>query len=264
VHHALNNMNVVWETRAITTRLRHFDLPTHVRHLFDTPHYIMLNVLIIEDDEKLATLVQEFCARYDITVAVELLPSTGLTRLKKESFDAVILDVMLPEMDGFEVCKTIRSFSEVPVIMLTARGDVMDRVIGLEIGADDYMPKPFDPRELVARLNNIVKRKPVDSNVTRYKGLIIDREQRTVFINNEIADLTTMEYQLLLLLSASPGKDFSRDDILNQLKGTETELFSRSVDILISRLRSKLKPLTPIKTVYGSGYAFIAPPTVSE
>jgi len=220
----------------------------------------MLNVLIIEDDEKLALLVREFCANYNITVDVELLPSSGLSRLKKESYDAVILDVMLPETDGFEVCKTIRGFSEVPIIMLTARGDVMDRVIGLELGADDYLPKPFEPRELVARLNNIVKRKPAETGELRFDGLQINQQQRTVTVNNQLIELTTMEYQLLLLLSASPGKDFSRDDILNELKGTETELFSRSVDILISRLRNKLKPLSPIKTVYGAGYAFIATP----
>ena len=220
----------------------------------------MLNVLIIEDDEKLALLVREFCANYNITVDVELRPSSGLSRLKKESYDAVILDVMLPETGGFEVCKTIRSFSEIPIIMLTARGDVMDRVIGLELGADDYLPKPFEPRELVARLNNIVKRKPAETGELRFDGLQINQQQRTVTVNDQLIELTTMEYQLLLLLSASPGKDFSRDDILNELKGTETELFSRSVDILISRLRNKLKPLSPIKTVYGAGYAFIATP----
>ena len=220
----------------------------------------MLNVLIIEDDEKLALLVREFCAKYDIKVDMELLPSSGLSCLKRKPYDAVILDVMLPEMDGFEVCKAIRSFSEIPVIMLTARGDVMDRVIGLELGADDYLPKPFEPRELVARLNNIVKRKPTESGEMRFDGLQINQQQRTVTVNKQLIELTTMEYQLLLLLSASPGKDFTRDDILNELKETETDIFSRYVDILISRLRNKLKPLSPIKTVYGSGYAFIASP----
>ena len=223
----------------------------------------MLNVLLIDDDEKLAVLLQEYCAGFDINIAGELLPSTGLVRLKKNPFDAVILDVMLPEMDGFEVCKAIRAFSEIPIIMLTARGDVMDRVVGLELGADDYLPKPFEPRELVARLNTIVRRKQTDSfeeGILLFDGLQIDTQQRMVSVNEQPVELTTMEYQLLLLMAASPGKDFSRDDILNQLKGTETELFSRSVDILISRLRSKLKPLEPIKTVYGSGYAFVASP----
>ncbi len=219
----------------------------------------MLNVLIIDDDEKLAQLVKEYCARYQITVSEELLPSSGLERLRGEMFDAVILDVMLPEMDGFEVCKAIRSFSEIPIIMLTARGDVMDRVVGLELGADDYLPKPFEPRELVARLNSIAKRKPTDTGELCFEGLQINTQERVVKVADKPVDLTTMEYQLLLLLASAPGKDFSRDDILNHLKGTETELFSRSVDILISRLRSKLKPTTAIKTVYGSGYAFVAP-----
>ncbi len=218
----------------------------------------MLKVLVIDDDEKLAELLTEYCASYEIEIDAAQLPSTGLEKLKRETFDAVILDVMLPEMDGFEVCKLIRSFSEIPIIMLTARGDVMDRVVGIELGADDYLPKPFEPRELVARVHSIAKRKPVESGVMSFDGLTISQQQRIVKVQGKEIDLTTMEYQLLLLLATSPGKDFSRDDILNQLKGTETELFSRSVDILISRLRNKLKPLKPIKTVYGSGYAFVA------
>lgn len=219
----------------------------------------MLNVLIIDDDEKLTQLVQEYFAGFNIDVAAEHLPSTGLERLKQNTFDAVILDVMLPEMDGFEVCKSIRSFSEIPIIMLTARGEVMDRVVGLELGADDYLPKPFEPRELVARVNSIAKRKTSDDGELSFEGLRINQQQRLVLVNDKPVELTTMEYQLLLLLATSPGKDFTRDDILNQLKGTETELFSRSVDILISRLRNKLKPTKPIKTVYGSGYAFVSP-----
>jgi len=220
----------------------------------------MLDVLLIDDDEKLAPLLKEYCARYDINVTSELLPSKGLNTLKAGSFKAVILDVMLPEMDGFEVCRTIRASSEIPIIMLTARGEVTDRVVGLEIGADDYLPKPFDPRELVARINTIVKRKSTTthSTILAYDGLTIDTDQREVRVNGKSLVLTTMEYQLLLLMASSPGHDFSRDDILNQLKGTETELFSRSVDILVSRLRSKLKPAEPIKTVYGAGYAFVA------
>lgn len=220
----------------------------------------MLNVLLIDDDAKLAPLLLEYCARYDINIASELTPSAGLSALKKTVYDAIILDVMLPEMDGFEVCRTIRADSDIPIIMLTARGEVTDRVVGLEIGADDYLPKPFDPRELVARVNTIVKRKssPLSQSVLHFDGLTINTDQREVLVNSKAVTLTTMEYQLLLMLAQSPGKDFNRDDILNYLKGTETELFSRSVDILVSRLRSKLKPVEAIKTVYGSGYAFVA------
>jgi len=221
----------------------------------------VINVLLIDDDEKLAPLLQEYCARYDISVSSELLPSAGLAQLASKTFDAVILDVMLPEMDGFEVCRKIRSQSEIPVIMLTARGEVTDRVVGLEIGADDYLPKPFDPRELVARLNTIVKRKAApaitDDGTLQFENMTIDTQQREVFVKDKLITLTTMEYQLLLMMARAPGQDFSRDDILNQLKGTETELFSRSVDILVSRLRAKLKPAEPIKTVYGAGYALV-------
>ncbi|MBX2826198.1 MAG: response regulator transcription factor [Gammaproteobacteria bacterium] len=221
----------------------------------------MLDVLLIDDDEKLAPLLQEYCRQYDIQIQSATRPSSGLEQLDKGGFDAVILDVMLPEMDGFEVCRTIRRTNQIPIIMLTARGDVTDRVVGLEIGADDYLPKPFEPRELVARINTIVKRKTVtpeqDDSVLEYEDLTINQAQREVTVRDKAISLTTMEYQLLLLLANSPGKDFSRDDILNALKGTETELFSRSVDILVSRLRSKLKPAAPIKTVYGAGYAFV-------
>lgn len=220
----------------------------------------MLRVLLIDDDEKLAPLLCEYCAMYDISIDSALLPSTGFERLQNDIYDAVILDVMLPEMDGFKVCRKIRETRNTPIIMLTARGEVTDRIVGLETGADDYLPKPFEPRELVARLNNIVKRNhppPPDSSVIRFPELSIDLALREVTVQEALLQLTTMEYELLVLLAESPGKNFTRDDILNHLKGTETELFSRSVDILVSRLRTKLKPLMPIKTVYGSGYTFL-------
>ena len=220
----------------------------------------MLNVLLIDDDEKLGPLLTEYCSRYNIAINHAILPSVAFDRLAKDSFDAIILDVMLPEMDGFEVCRTIRQTSEIPIIMLTARGEVTDRIVGLELGADDYLPKPFEPRELVARVSAIAKRKTSQQAITQtleFEDFKIDKSKREVSVKDKLVTLTTMEYQLLLLLAEAPGKDFSRDDILNELKGTETELFSRSVDILVSRLRTKLKPAAPIKTVYGSGYAFV-------
>ena len=161
----------------------------------------MLDVLLIDDDEKLAPLLTEYCERYGITVSAAGLPSVGLQRLAKGKFDAVILDVMLPEMDGFEVCRTIRSTSDIPVIMLTARGEVTDRVVGLEIGADDYLPKPFDPRELVARIHAIAKRRqhhPSKSDVLIFEDLQIDQSAREVKVQGKLINLTTMEYQLLL------------------------------------------------------------------
>jgi len=220
----------------------------------------MLRVLLIDDDEKLAPLLSDYCAMYSISVDSALLPSSGLQKLQSQDYDAIILDVMLPEMDGFTICRKIRENHNTPIIMLTARGEVTDRIVGLETGADDYLPKPFEPRELVARLNNIVKRSrsdSVDESVLAYQGLSIDLTLREVIVENTRLELTTMEYDLLVLLASNPGKNYSRDDILNHLKGTETELFTRSVDILVSRLRMKLKPSTPIKTVYGSGYAFV-------
>ncbi len=220
----------------------------------------MLHALLIDDDQKLGPLLAEYCERYGIRVSIALRPSTALQLIAETDFDALILDVMLPEMDGFELCRTIRQNNDIPIIMLTARGEVTDRIVGLELGADDYLPKPFEPRELVARVHAIAKRKPAgpaDSKQMHFESLSIDKSRRQVSVGEKAIELTTMEYQLLLLLAESPGKDFSRDDILNRLKGTETELFSRSVDILVSRLRTKLKPAAPIKTVYGSGYAFV-------
>ena len=175
---------------------------------------------------------------------------------------------MLPEMDGFEVCKKLRQSTDIPIIMLTARGDVTDRIVGLELGADDYLPKPFDPRELVARLQVNIKRhqnsnssspNSISENLF-FDGLSIHTVQRQVHVNNSSVDLTTMEYSLLLLLGSSPGKAFSRDQILADLKGTDVELISRSVDILVSRLRAKLKPLQVIQTIHGAGYAFVLQP----
>lgn len=220
----------------------------------------MHNILLIDDDDRLAALLLEYFERYEMALDSALLPSEGLSKLSNGDYALVILDVMLPEMDGFEVCKLIRKQSDIPIIMLTARGDVMDRVVGLELGADDYLPKPFEPRELVARIQSILKRSAhhVDLNEKLcFENLVIDTDMQQITLDGEEIHLSTMEYQLLEHLARHVGKTQSRDDILNALKGTETELFSRSVDIAISRLRQKLKPLELIKTVRGSGYLFI-------
>ncbi len=217
-------------------------------------------ILLIDDDQRLAALLVQYFNRYDLALQSVLRPSEGLARLEKERYSLVILDVMLPEMDGFEICKRIRKQSDIPIIMLTARGDVMDRVVGLELGADDYMPKPFEPRELVARIQSILKRssqQPAQGEQLRFGELLIDMGMQQVSVGDQAIHLSTMEYQLLEYLVRHVGQTQSRDDILNALKGTETELFSRSVDIAISRLRQKLRPLELIKTVRGSGYLFI-------
>jgi OmpR family response regulator RpaB len=176
---------------------------------------------------------------------------------------------MLPEMDGFELCRTIRKESDIPIVMLTARGDVMDRVVGLELGADDYLPKPFEPRELVARLQTVLRRHKSNgmaqtitlntSAVMHFEGLDIDPARRSVTRAGEAIELTGTEFELLLLLAREPGKVFSRDDIMNQLRGHEADLHTRAVDIVVSRLRKKLEPLDCIKTLRNAGYALALP-----
>lgn len=226
----------------------------------------MTRILLIDDDEKLGELLRAYFQRFDMQVDVALRPSDGLAKLARDKPDLVILDVMLPEQDGFEVCRSIRRTSTVPVVMLTARGEVTDRIVGLEIGADDYVPKPFEPRELVARVQNVLRRgraRQADDRVLRFAGLAVDTERRTVELDGEPLELTTMEYQLLRLFAANPGRTFNRDEILNELRGIDAQLFSRSVDILVSRLRQKLHDTSRqprfIKTVWGTGYAFVAP-----
>jgi len=222
----------------------------------------MSKILLIDDDKALAPPLREYFSRYGLELVNATHPQQGLALLEKEQPDLIILDIMLPDMDGFEVCRTIRRDKTVPIIMLTARGEVMDRVVGLELGADDYLPKPFEPRELVARINNILKRthsQPETAERLCFEQLEIDLERQAVTLNGEPVTLTNMEYRLLLLLAQKPGKPYSRDEILNALKGVETELYTRSVDILISRLRQKIKPANYIKTVRGSGYSFVAP-----
>ena len=224
----------------------------------------MPKILLIDDDEKLGGLLGSFFERFDLELIAVTLPSVGLAKLDSENPDLVILDVMLPEQDGFEVCRTIRKTSRVPIIMLTARGEVTDRIVGLEIGADDYLPKPFEPRELVARIQNVLRRsgrQETAATELRYQDLIVNTERRTVELEGEPLELTTMEFQLLALFAAHPGQTYSRDEILNELRGIDAQIFSRSVDILVSRLRQKLKDTAKqpryIKTVWGTGYTFV-------
>ena len=222
----------------------------------------MHKILLIDDDERLGTLLAEYFLRYELMLISETHPQLGLQRLEQDDIDLVILDIMLPDMDGFEVCRTIRKHSDIPILMLTARGEVTDRIIGLELGADDYLSKPFESRELVARIHNVLKRThPVHSidedNILQFTDLSIDKDKRKVLVKQQAVDLTTKEYALLLLLAESPDKGFSRDEIMNALSGIDSELFSRSVDILVSRLRQKLKPLDCIQTVWGVGYRLV-------
>jgi two-component system, OmpR family, response regulator len=222
----------------------------------------MRKVLLIDDDEALAGPLKSYFERFDLNLISATDPSSGLQRLDTDKPDLVILDVMLPEMDGFEVCRLIRKSSEIPIIMLTARGDVTDRVVGLELGADDYLPKPFEPRELVARIQNILRRIQHDANGEsrrlKFGDLTIDLSAQRVTLLGRDITLTGTEFSLLAFLASTPGKAFTRDEILNALKGIDAELYSRAVDIAISRLRKKLAPTEHIKTVWGSGYRFVS------
>ena len=220
-------------------------------------------LLIIDDDEKLNKLLTDYLGKMGFEVMSATLPSQGLEKLERESPDLVILDVMLPEMDGFEVCRTIRQSSTIPVIMLTARGEVMDRVVGLEIGADDYLPKPFEPRELVARIQSVLRRVQAKSKsgVKTIGSLSIDFHNLEVTVDDKPAGLTSSEFECLALLVNNSGKVLNRDQIIEQLRGIEWDAFNRSVDITMSRLRQKLgdDPKNPrfIKTIWGTGYLFI-------
>ena len=222
----------------------------------------MTRILLIDDDAQLGEPLAAYFSRFELQLEQALRPSAGLALLRKGGFDAAILDVMLPEMDGFALCRTIRKESDVPIIMLSARGDVMDRVVGLELGADDYLPKPFEPRELVARVQTVLRRRkatpPADARLL-FEGLAVDPVTRSAVRQGEPLELTSTEFDLLHLLAREPGKVFSRDDILNQLRGHEVELYTRAVDIVVSRLRKKLEPLDAIKTLRNAGYSLGLP-----
>ncbi|KQX89327.1 response regulator transcription factor [Variovorax sp. Root473] len=227
----------------------------------------MPRILLIDDDEHLAAPLTTYFARFGCTLDSAKRPSEGIAKLRAGHYDAAILDVMLPEMDGFELCREIRKESDIPIVMLTARGEVMDRVVGLELGADDYVPKPFEPRELVARVQTILRRQrstpaaaAANAQLRVFDGLSIDLDRRQVTRRGERVELTGTEFDLLALLAGEPGKVFSRDDILNRLRGHEAELFTRAVDIVVSRLRKKLEPLDCIKTLRNAGYALAVAP----
>jgi DNA-binding response OmpR family regulator len=190
--------------------------------------------------------MQAYFKRYGINLVCAYDSVEGFKKLAREEPDLLLLDVMLPGKDGFEICREIRKTSNIPIIMLTARGDVIDRVSGLELGADDYIGKPFEPGEL------------------SFEGLTIDTETRSVYVDDKLVDLTSMEYELLLILARRHGRKLSRDDILSELRGIDAAILTRSVDIMISRLRQKLgdsvKPPRFIQTVWGRGYSFVGVP----
>jgi DNA-binding response OmpR family regulator len=225
---------------------------------------LAIRALIIDDDEALAEMLSEFLEARDLEVVTRYRADTGLATLEEQAFDAVILDVMLPDLDGFEVCKRIREHSNIPVLMLTARGDETDRIVGLEIGADDYLPKPFSPRELLARLRAVLRRsqpmKPSSARSLHFGRLEIDRDARIVAVDGDPRSLTSHQFELLLILAENAGRVLSRDQLMQNLRGHATEAFDRSIDNHVSRIRAEIEddPRHPrrLLTIRGAGYVF--------
>jgi len=225
----------------------------------------MKNIIVIDDDNKLTDLLKDYLKKYNFTVVSYDNPVDALAHLKNNSYDLMILDFMLPEMDGFETLKELRKTNPIPVIMLTARGETTDKIVGLELGADDYLSKPFEPRELVARIQSVFRR--TDGNLNSdakiyFKDLIVNESNRTVKLNKKEIELTSTEFDLLLLFSKNNGKVLSRDSVMQKMKGTTWQYYDRSIDVMVSRLRNKLKCKNCqfIKTVQSIGYIFYAEP----
>jgi len=222
-------------------------------------------VLMIEDDQGLAAMVGEYLDPLGIHITACPTAGDGLRLLAKDSFDALILDVMLPDLDGFEVCRRVRAEHDLPILMLTARGDEMDRIVGLELGADDYLPKPFNPRELLARLRAILRRRSPAAGkreeILRFGRLEIDRGARAVRVDGEARELTGHQFALLLALAENAGRVLSREALMDKLKGEALEAFDRSIDVHVSRIRAAIeddaKRPRRIVTVRGSGYVFV-------
>ena len=219
-------------------------------------------ILLIEDDIRLAEMIRDYLGESGFSAVLAHTGSEGLDLHKAQAFDAVVLDIMLPDIDGLEVCRNIRKSDQIPILMLTAKGDPMDRIIGLELGADDYLPKPFEPRELLARLRAILRRGKASgiSELTRFGRLEIDSGAMQVRLDDKVCNLTTHQFKLLEILSGSPGRVLSRDHLMDGLKGEDLQAFDRSIDVHISRLRAEIEddPKNPrrIITVRGAGYVF--------
>lgn len=221
-------------------------------------------VLIIDDDEILAAMLSEYLQEHGLEVDCAAHPVRGLTLLHNTRYDAVVLDVMLPEIDGFEMVSRIRSNSDIPILMLTARGEETDRIVGLELGADDYVPKPFNPRELLARLRALMRRQrravAPSATLVRLGGLEIDLALRRVRLDGVERELTGYQFDLLVALINNRGRVMSRDELMHLVRGSDLEPFDRSIDVHISRIRAAIErdPKKPIRilTLRGVGYLF--------
>ncbi|WP_303850684.1 response regulator transcription factor [Seleniivibrio woodruffii] len=224
-------------------------------------------ILIVDDDIKLCRMLSRYLAEFSYTADSINDPTKVEDHLRTSSTSIIILDVMMPKMNGFELCKRIRRTWDTPVIILSARGDVEDRIAGLEVGADDYLPKPFEPRELVARISSILKRveiKPTEQTAPseiNHGRLAADTRTQRAFLDGIELELTRAEFLILFMLMRNPYRVLDRDKIFNELKGLDCDAFNRTVDVTVSRLRTKLgdDPKYPrfIKTVWGEGYMFV-------
>ena len=218
---------------------------------------------MVDDDVELNTLVTEYLGKFGHRLQTVTTAAKGMTALRREQPDLVILDIMLPDMDGLTLCREIRDEFDVPIIMLTARGEVADRVLGLELGADDYLSKPFEPRELVARIQSVIRRSQSRQHhdVLECDGLCMEKQIRRVSLDGQHVELTTMEFELLGVLMESHGRVLSRSRLIERLRGIDADVYDRSIDMLVSRLRDKLgdDSHTPrfIKTVRLTGYQFV-------
>jgi two-component system phosphate regulon response regulator OmpR len=222
------------------------------------------HVLMIEDDDSLSSMLSDYLGGYAIQVTVAPDIRHGREQLKANEFSALLLDVMLPDGDGFQMCREVRAESDIPILMLTARGDDTDRIVGLELGADDYLPKPFNPRELLARLRAILRRRhrphAERTQVMRFGRLEIDRDARTVRVDDNEKSLTSFQFDLLAAMADSAGKVLSREALMERVRGAELDAFDRSIDVHISRIRVAIeddaKHPRRIITVRGAGYVF--------
>jgi DNA-binding response OmpR family regulator len=226
------------------------------------------HILLVEDDPRLAEMLTEYLAQAGFRVSAASHGAAALEQLAVTPFGAVVLDLMLPDMDGLDVCRQLRTRSDIPVLMLTARGDAVDRIVGLEIGADDYLPKPFEPRELLARLRAILRRRvdaprgedKTGSEVLRFGRLEIDAAAHSVKLDGALCELTSYQFDLLLALARNAGRVLSRDQLMELVKGEQLEAFDRSIDVHMSRIRAAVEddPKKPrrIITIRGAGYVF--------
>ena len=229
------------------------------------------HLLLVDDDGRLTAMLSDYLAAAGFRVDRAASGRDALAATSRTDYNAVVLDIMLPDLDGFEVCRQLRMRSDVPVLMLTARGDDTDRIVGLEIGADDYLPKPFNPRELLARLRAILRRNrmgaPADTALT-FGRLQIDRGSRAVRVDGRDRPMTSYQFDLLVALAENAGRVLNRERLLDLVKGEELEAFDRSIDVHVSRIRSAIEddPKRPrrIITVRGSGYVFAKKQDVEE